>query len=378
MPFASSPARIAAALAIAFGFAAPAASAQNLIERLGRTIERAAESEVHRQADRRTRQATRCALGDERCIEDARRQGHEVEVTRGGGGSTGTVTASGVDPGGDHPLIVPYAGSQLCAREYSDYDEATRVIGKENRLNVTETLEGRYTRLCYSNPDGRSVFEVYSNYRNALASRGLQIEYECSGPAACSNFNVRGVALSDVMKIGRFQSSNQRDQRYLTGRLAQEGGTTFVSLQTYPPYTLVHVVETNEMDTGMVSVNANALSEGLERDGKVTLEGIHFDTGRDTLRSESDAALAQVGLLLRDQPALKLLVVGHTDSTGSADANVRLSQRRAERVRDALVTRYGVTPARLTAQGLGAARPVASNGTEHGRQQNRRVELVRR
>ena len=244
--------------------------------------------------------------------------------------------------------------------------------------DVTETLEGRYTRLCYSNPDGRSVFEVYSNYRNALASRGLQIEYECSGPAACSNFNVRGVALSDVMKIGRFQSSNQRDQRYLTGRLARDGGTTFVSLQTYPPYTLVHVVETNEMDTGMVSVNANALSEGLERDGKVTLEGIHFDTGRDTLRSESDAALAQVGLLLRDQPALKLLVVGHTDSTGSADANVRLSQRRAERVRDALVTRYGVTPARLTAQGLGAARPVASNGTEHGRQQNRRVELVRR
>ena len=131
-----------------------------------------------------------------------------------------------------------------------------------------------------------------------------------------------GVALSDVMKIGRFQSSNQRDQRYLTGRMARDGGTTFVSLQTYPPYTLIHVVETDEMDTGMVSVNADALSAGLERDGKVTLEGIYFDTGRDTLRSESDPALAQVGLLLRDQPALNLLVVGHTDSTGSADANV--------------------------------------------------------
>lgn len=376
MPFAPSPARIAAVLAIAFGLAAPAATAQNFLDRLGRTIERAAESEVHRQADRRTRQATRCALGDERCIAEARRQGHEVEVTGGGGAGTGT--ASSVDPGGDHPLIVPYAGSQRCAREYSDYDEATRVIGKENRLNVTETLEGRYTRLCYTNPDGRSVFEVFRNYRDALVSRGLQVEYECSGPDACSNFNVRGVALGDVMKIGRFQSSNQRDQRYLTGRMARDGGTTFVSLQTYPPYTLIHVVETDEMDTGMVSVNADALSAGLERDGKVTLEGIYFDTGRDTLRSESDPALAQVGLLLRDQPALNLLVVGHTDSTGSADANVRLSQRRAERVRDALVTRYGVAPARLTAQGVGAATPVASNDTEQGRQQNRRVELVRR
>lgn len=375
MPFASSPARIAAALAIAFGFAAPAATAQNFLDRLGRTIERAAESEVHRQADRRTREATRCAMGDERCIAEARRQGREVEVT---GGGAGTGTASSVDPGGDHPLIVPYTGSRRCAREYSDYDEATRVVGRENGLNVTETIEGRYTRLCYSNPDGRSVFEIFRNYRDALVSRGLQVEYECSGPAACSNFNVRGVALGDVMKIGRFQSSNQRDQRYLTGRLGRDGGTTFVSLQTYPPYTLIHVVETDEMDTGMVSVNADALSAGLERDGKVTLEGIYFDTGRDTLRTESDPALAQVGLLLRDQPDLRLMVVGHTDSIGNADANIRLSQRRAERVRDALVARYGVSPARLTAQGVGSATPVAGNDTEHGRQQNRRVELVRR
>ena len=368
--FPSAP-RTAAVLAIALGLAAPQAAAQSFLDRLGRTIERAAESEVHRQADRRTREATRCALGDERCIAEARRQGRDVQVT-------GSGTASSVDPGGDHPLIVPYAGSQRCAREYSDYDEATRVIGKENGLNVTETLEGRYTRLCYTNPDGRSVFEIFRNYRDALVSRGLQVEYECSGPDACSNFNVRGVALGSVMKIGRFQSSNQSDQRYLTGRLGHAGGTTYVSLQTYPPYTLVHLVETSEMDTGMVSVNADALAEGLAQDGKVTLEGIHFDTGRDTLRAESDPALAQVGLLLRDQPDLNLMVVGHTDSTGSAEANIQLSQRRAQRVRDALVTRYGVSPARLTAQGVGAAMPVASNDTEQGRQQNRRVELVRR
>lgn len=371
MRYFPSAARTAAVLAIALGLAAPHAMAQSFLDRLGRTIERAAESEVHRQADRRTREATRCALGDERCIAEARRQGREVEVIDSG-------TRGSAHPGGDHPLITPYAGSQLCVREYSDYDEAIRVIGKENGLNVTETLEGRYTRLCYTNPDGRSVFEIFRNYRDALVSRGLQVEYECSGPDACSNFNVRGVALGDVMKIGRFQSSNQRDQRYLTGRLHQDDGTAFISLQVYPPHTLIHVVETSQMDTGMVSVNASALADGLERDGKVTLEGIHFDTGRDTLRAESDPALAQVGLLLRDQPALNLMVVGHTDSTGSAEANIQLSQRRAERVRDALVVRYGVSPARLTAQGVGAATPVASNDTEHGRQQNRRVELVRR
>src|SRR5690606_10154715 len=148
MRYPPSATRTAAVLAIALGLAAPQAAAQSFLDRLGRTIERAAESEVHRQADRRTREATRCALGDERCIVEARRQGRDVQVT-------GSGTASSVDPGGDHPLIVPYAGSQRCAREYSDYHEATRVIGKENGLHVTETQEGRYNRLYYHHQDGR-------------------------------------------------------------------------------------------------------------------------------------------------------------------------------------------------------------------------------
>lgn len=293
-------------------------------------------------------------------------------------GLTLHASAAGVDPGGDHPLITPYAGSEQCAREFSAYDEATRVIGNEDGVNVTETLEGRYTRLCYSNPEGRSVFEITRNYRDALVGRGLQLEYECSGPDACATFNVRGPALGSVMGIGRFQASNQTQQRYFTGRMALEDATAYVSVQVYPPYTLIHIVETDEMDTGMVAVNASALSEGLQRDGKVTLEGIYFDTGRDTLRAESDPAIAEVAQLLRDQPELNLMVVGHTDSTGDPEANIRLSQRRAEQVRDALVRTHGVSASRLTAQGVGAALPVTSNETEQGRQQNRRVELVRR
>lgn len=356
-------------LASAIG-AAPV-QAQSLAERLGRTIERAAESEVHRQADRRTREATRCALGDERCIRDAGRRGEEVEVVRDGGRGS-------VDPGGDHPLIVPYAGSQRCAREYSDYDEATRVVGRAGGLNTVEKIEGRYTRLCYRNPEGRSALEIIRNYRDALVGGGLRIEYECSGPDDCASFNVRGPALGAITRVRQHQITNQRDQRYFTGRLAQPNGTAYVSVHAMPAFTLVHVVETSEMDTGMVGVDADALASGLERDGKVTLEGIYFDTGRDTLRAESEPSLLQVGLLLRQQPSLNLMVVGHTDSTGDPQANVQLSQRRAERVRDALVSRHGVAASRLTAQGVGAALPVTSNDTEAGRQQNRRVELVRR
>lgn len=347
------------------------AHAQSLAERLGRTIERAAESEVHRQVDRKTREVTRCALGDERCVRDAERRGDEVRIVSNGGRAS-------ADPGGDHPLIVPYAGSRRCAREYSDYDEATRVNGQVDGVNTVERIEGRYTRLCYQNPDGRSAFEIMRNYRDALVAKGLKIEYQCAGPKDCATFNVKGPALGSITRVKHHQISNQADQRYFTGRMPTNEGTAYVSVHAMPSYTFVHVVETSEMDTGMVGVNADALAGGLERDGKVTLEGIHFDTGRDTLRRESEPSLAQVGVLMRQQPDLNLMVVGHTDSTGDPQANIALSQRRAERVRDALVARHGIAASRLTAQGVGAALPVTSNDTEAGRQQNRRVELVRR
>lgn len=366
------PFHVAAAGVALFLACAGGAQAQSLAERLGRTIERAAESEVHRQVDRRTREATRCAMGDRRCIAEAERRGQEVEIT-------GAAGAASVDPGGDHPLISPYAGSELCARDFSAYDEATRVTGNVRGVNTTETLEGRYTRLCYRNPQGRSVFEIMRNYRDALVGRGMALEYECSGPRACASFNVRnGVALGSVMRVKQHQASNQADLRYFTGRLAQDAGTAYVSVIVIPTYTLIHVVESDRMETGMVSVDAGALAEGLQRDGKVTLDGIHFDTARDTLRPESDPALAQVAQLMGDQPGINLMVVGHTDSTGTPEGNIQLSQRRAERVRDALVGRFGIAASRLTAQGVGAALPVASNDTEDGRQRNRRVELVQR
>lgn len=373
----SSSCLVATAVAVLMSFAAGGVQAQSLADRLGRTIERAAESEVHRQVDRRTREVTRCVLGDERCISDAQRRGDEVVITSAGrAGNAGG--AASVDTGGDHPLIVPYAGSKLCARDFSAYDEAIRVNGNVKGVNTTQTHEGRYTRLSYCNPKGRSAFEVMRNYRDALVARGMDIQYQCSGPKACASFNVRGPALGSVMRVKHHQVSNQSDMRYFTGRLSQQGGTAYVSVVVIPEYTMIHIVESDEMDTDMVAVNAGALATGLERDGKVTLEGIHFDTGRHTLRPESDPSIAQVALLMREQPGIGLMVVGHTDSTGDPNANIRLSQQRAESVRDALVRRHGVAASRLTAQGVGAAMPVTSNATEHGRQQNRRVELVQR
>ena len=80
--------------------------------------------------------------------------------------------------------------------------------------------------------------------------------------------------------------------------------------------------------------------------------------------------------MLKAEPDLRVALVGHTDAVGSLDANTALSRRRAEAVRDRLVQSYDVAPGRVEAQGAGYLAPRASNLTEAGREQNRRVEVV--
>jgi outer membrane protein OmpA-like peptidoglycan-associated protein len=107
---------------------------------------------------------------------------------------------------------------------------------------------------------------------------------------------------------------------------------------------------------------------------KIALRNIFFDTGKSTLRAESNAELDRLVKLLKDVPGLKIEISGHTDNTGSATLNETLSQARAEAVVTYLTSK-GIQGSRLTAKGYGASKPVASNNNEEGRQQNRRTEF---
>jgi outer membrane protein OmpA-like peptidoglycan-associated protein len=140
---------------------------------------------------------------------------------------------------------------------------------------------------------------------------------------------------------------------------------------------LLEIVETAPMDAGLVTVDAAAMAKEIAREGHVALYGIHFDTNKAEIKPESSAALVEIGKLLKADPALKLLVVGHTDSVGGYDPNMALSDRRAAAVLQELTTKHGVAAARLRAVGVGMASPVASNDTDEGRAKNRRVELVK-
>ena len=95
------------------------------------------------------------------------------------------------------------------------------------------------------------------------------------------------------------------------------------------------------------------------------------------IKPESEPTLAQIVALLQQNPTLKLFVVGHTDSTGSRELNMKLSAQRADAVAAQLIGQ-GVTGSRIATSGVGPDQPVASNATADGRAQNRRVEVTLR
>ena len=119
------------------------------------------------------------------------------------------------------------------------------------------------------------------------------------------------------------------------------------------------------------AMNARATDRGLV----LTLGDVLFATGKADLRGGVVNDLDELAKFLAKYPDRKVVIEGHTDSVGSEDSNLGLSQRRAESVRSYLM-RHGVDPSRVTTTGMGESVPVSSNETAGGRQQNRRVEII--
>lgn len=139
-------------------------------------------------------------------------------------------------------------------------------------------------------------------------------------------------------------------------------------------YTII-IVEREPMRQDIV-IDADLIKQKIELYGKVAIYGILFDVGKSVIREESEAALIQIAEYLKNNPSINCWVVGHTDADGSFEVNSKLSLERAKAIKTALETNYSIGKTRLFAEGVGPLAPLASNKTEEGKQQNRRVELV--
>lgn len=137
-------------------------------------------------------------------------------------------------------------------------------------------------------------------------------------------------------------------------------------------------VELNVPQNGIENQLATFIGDSSKQVDKTTwfnFDRLTFDTGKATLQSSSQEQLNNVAAILKAYPNVHVKVGGYTDNTGSADANLKLSDDRAKNVMDALVA-AGIDQSRLESKGYGDEHPVADNSTEEGRAQNRRISLL--
>jgi outer membrane protein OmpA-like peptidoglycan-associated protein len=135
------------------------------------------------------------------------------------------------------------------------------------------------------------------------------------------------------------------------------------------------IVETKPFVVTAKLLPADALKKAIDQSGKAVVH-VNFATDATQILPDSQAQIGAIVALLKANPTLKLAINGYTDETGSAAHNQTLSEGRAASVRQALVA-AGIGGDRLTSKGFGASAPIADNGSDAGKAQNRRVELVK-
>jgi outer membrane protein OmpA-like peptidoglycan-associated protein len=274
----------------------------------------------------------------------------------------------------DHPLISRYQGSVVMSKKVEEFGEYLMVTGLTAKGDfVGEKLQGKVTRIVYQNPQGRSTMEIFLNYRKALEDAGMAALYACAlnecGPA---------YARSAWNRYNGLFAAADGDPRYLAGKIVTPKAAAYVALMVGRLRTQFDVVEIVAMQEDLVAVDAAALARGIDREGRVSVYGIYFDTDKADIKPESKPALDEIGKLLKSRSGLKLYLVGHTDMTGALAHNRALSEARARAVVKALVNDYGIAAERLEGYGVGPLAPAASNATSEGKAKNRRVELVAR
>jgi OmpA-OmpF porin, OOP family len=269
------------------------------------------------------------------------------------------------------PFLTPYPGSSLQAPETKEFEEYELMVGPAGKSGPkVEKVAGRVTRAALRGPNERSLREIFANYEEALKKAGFATVFRCMD-LACGQ--------GDTKEFDYFNASKGLEEQYIVGKKQGPQGPVYIAIRvrdTYSPYTYIHVIESKPMQTGLVQISALEMKNDLATTGHVALYNILFDTAKADIRSESARAVAEVAKLLKDNASLKIYVVGHTDNAGSFEGNMDLSKRRAEAVVKELTSKHGIATARLRAVGVGSVAPVASNRTDDGKQQNRRVELV--
>ncbi|CAN5280048.1 hypothetical protein BH20GEM2_BH20GEM2_13650 [soil metagenome] len=412
---------------LALCFSAAPAEAQ-IWKKVKDRAKQATEREVLREVDRKVTATVRCTLGDQSCIDKAQSEGNEVEVVDASGkvvapGSTPAASAKPGEGAWANYDFVP--GDRVLY--FEDFESTptgnvpNRVDFQQGVMEVVQLQGGQVLRFT-----SESAFAI--PLPESLPDR-FTIEFDAYLPHYWHYLTLGTGPLADPAKEYKVFQGDLRNheaaeftvsKQFKTGvRKGQSGGESLAEQDAFAKgfvpvritvdgqYVKMYLGETRVANvpnadiqrSGRILVGVNGevneehpayvdnirvaagarqvFYDKLMSDGRVATRGILFDTGSDRIQPESTPTLKQIGEMLKQHSALRLAIEGHTDAVGDDAANQALSEKRAAAVKQHLVANYGVDAARLEAKGMGESKPMASNDTAEGKQQNRRVELVR-
>jgi len=297
------------------------------------------------------------------------------------------------DQVGDFPRRLTFQEGSMEVVEWNG-GRWLRMSDDQNLFVVTlpEALPQRFTvEFDYSNPAGYGWgglivgFDGKHPYHRADGSR-LRCNYDNAGLDARSGQTPQpptamkrlGGELQDQMYRCRLMVDGDYAKAYVNDtRIANLPNGSFPRGRQIAFYTTIHGQKSALIGNLRIAAGGKKLYDALAESGRVATQGIYFDTGSDRIRPESTPTLKEIAGMLAEHPELRLSIEGHTDNVGQAASNLALSEQRAAAVRQALVAQFGVDAARLASKGLGQTKPATANDTPEGRQQNRRVELVK-
>lgn len=238
----------------------------------------------------------------------------------------------------------------------------------------TEKAPDFIRRTVWQMSGEQTVLQVRAGIQDQLERSGYEELLSCVA-RACGGFDFRfaiDVVDEPMMRV------DLRDFQFISAKQTVSGNPAYVTflLSKSPTSVYVQLTEYRPSDQDELVVENVSVSPEISGAFSIVLEGLTFEAGSTALGDDPQGALAALAAKLKEDEALKVLLVGHSDMSGSLEGNITVSRKRAQSVRDALIRDHNISADRLSAHGIGFLSPRASNESEEGAQKNRRVEAV--